>query len=115
MFRPNQTCDWHRSAGRNKYGEESYADPVKIGFSPVRLTRRLEKTSVRADSSASRGQSDQTTVEALILVEKRAGARMSMEDVLVINGNTYTIKSIEKRTNVWGLLDHWEIGLDPQP
>jgi hypothetical protein len=113
MFRPNQICLLSRRTGRDEYAQETFSDPVEIGYSPVRLERKVEKTSVRADSSASRGQADQVVVNASILVEKTV--TLALDDRLTIEGDDYRVSLIHRRKNVFGVLDHLQVDLEPMP
>ena len=99
--------------GRNRHAEETYSDAVEIGYSPVRLERAVEKTSVRADSSASRGQAEQIITKTKILVDKSAA--VGLDDQLEIEGDRYRVAMVHKRRNVWGVLDHFEVDLVPSP
>lgn len=113
MFRSSQICLWSQKTGRNRHAEEIYSDPVKIGFSPVRLERVIEKTSVRADSSASRGQADQVVVKTKILIDWPWN--VGLDDRIEIDGALYRVAMVHKRYNVWGKLDHKECDLVPSP
>ncbi len=112
MFRPNATCLLARVTGRDRYGQESYADPVEIAFAPVRLLAQTSDTSVRADSSASRGQAEVTIGVFKILVEA-ALYPLQGNDRIEINGTRYRVMNQHPRYRVTGDLDHVEIDLEP--
>lgn len=114
MFNPNSKCLLRRFSGRDKYAQETFAAAEPIGYSPVRLQGQVEKSSVRADSSASRGQAEIQTGTYKILVDKSV-AGLRIDDRLEIDGAAFRIASIHPRYRVMGGLDHFEVDLEPTP
>lgn len=108
MFTPNQKGTFKPKTGRNLDGEETYGDPLPLALSVVRLAARSEKTSVRSDSSASRGQADQMVAESVILTKNLLG----VDDLVEIVGMTLRVIGTHPRFTVSGALDHWEVSLE---
>lgn len=109
MFTPNFQGTFQKVAGRNLDGEETYSDPVPLALSVVRLAAKSEKTSVRSDSSASRGQADQLTADAVILTKNEA---VAVDDIIEIMGQKLRVVGHHPRLTVFGQLDHYEIALE---
>lgn len=113
MFLPNSECLLRKRASRDKYGQEQLGDAVTIQYAPVDLERVKQKTSVRSDSSASRGQADQVVSQAKILVP--ANTVLAMDDQVEIEGYFYRVAAAHPRKSVFGRLDHHEITLEAWP
>lgn len=110
MFRPNMTGRLWKRGGYNLYGEASWSDPITVRCAPVALSRFSEKTAVRADSSASRGASDEVVVDAKVLVTKDTD--ISIDDRFEIYYRQYRVIEVHPRFTVLGELDHLEIDLE---
>ncbi|MBX4911362.1 hypothetical protein HJA82_29050 [Rhizobium bangladeshense] len=109
MFMPNRTGSLMRKTGRNLEGEETYGDPVDIGLSVVNLAHSSQKTSVRSDSSASRGQADEmVTQHGKILAKETLG----VDDLLSLSGSVFRVIGMHPRYTVLGIFDHNEIFLE---
>lgn len=114
MFQPNGSCTLRRRAGRDKYGQAKLADPVTIDYAPVDMNMTVEKTSVRSDSSATRGQAEQlVSANAKVLVP--ANTVIQSGDKLEIDGANYQVSGIHFRKNVFGSVDHIELLLQVFP
>lgn len=114
-FTPNLVGKLRRKTGNNIYGQSVLADEIDCPFAVVNAKRQSEKTSVRADSSASRGMADEiTTGLGCILVPKTQ--EIDIGDEFAFDGDTYTITSKHVRRSVFGMIDHFEcdIGVMPQ-
>lgn len=108
MFMPNQKGQFQRATGRNIDGEETYADPVNFALAVVRLAAAAEKTSVRSDSSASRGAADVMTADAKILTK----TTLEVDDLVLFNGATMRVVGTHPRYTVAGQLDHYEVAME---
>jgi hypothetical protein len=102
-----------RFTGRDRHAQEIFSEPVSVGFAPVRLLSQTEKTSVRSDSSASRGQAEQPAGVFKILVER--SAELKADDRMELHGAGYRVVGIHPRYRVFGELDHIEVDLEPLP
>ncbi|AGC36051.1 hypothetical protein B7L88_gp007 [Rhizobium phage RHEph10] len=109
MFTPNFLGTFQQVTGRNLDGEETYSDPLPLQLSVVRLAARSEKTSVRSDSSASRGQADQLTADAVILTKNEA---LRVDDLVQVMDFKLRVVGHHPRLSVFGILDHYEIALE---
>jgi hypothetical protein len=73
-----------------------------------------EKTSVRADSSASRGSTDEmVATRAKILIANYV--QCAIGDRFAFEGMTYLIISMHVRRSVMGNIDHFECDLEITP
>lgn len=108
MFSPNQTAELMARAGRNRDGEETYGDPRSIGISIVQLARQSVKSSVRSDSSASRGAAEIMTSDGKILTREEPG----IDDRIVIRNVPYRVIGLHPRLTVMGEFDHNEVFLE---
>jgi hypothetical protein len=95
-----------RKTARNIHGETVWADPIEVPCGVVHLKKTVQKSSVRTDSSASRGNAEEIVVSAKILfpvyVEIEQGDRFE------IMGFRLEAINIEPRNNVRGEHDHNE-------
>jgi hypothetical protein len=113
MFRPNVTGLLHRLTGTDLYMRESFAAPVKCPAAAVNLKVKTDKTSVRADSSASRGQADEVISDARVLIV--AYMKPANGDKFEFDGVSYKIVSTHVRRTVAGKVDHYECDLEILP
>lgn len=110
MFIPNNTGLLARNLGFNRYGEPSFGEAKTVECGVVHLGRVDQKTSVRTDSSATRGNADETLFNAKILFPSYVV--VSAGDRFVINGQKLRVTAIEPRYSVYGSLDHYEVDFD---
>lgn len=109
MIKPNVSCQIESVTSRDLYGAEKLSKPRQSFCNVVRLVNLSVKTSVRADSSASRGSSEeiQSTSRLLFLpIEK-----IDIGDKVEIAGFTLKVDSIQPRFTVAGAHDHNEVDL----
>lgn len=110
MFIPNNTAWIHRvSATRDTRGERTYAKPVRIPCGVVTLNLEIGKTSVRADSSGSRGKAEEQQGTARILFPSYAV--IEDLDMVQVAGETLEVIQVMPRWNILGALDHYEVDL----
>jgi len=113
MFRANTMCQLQARAGFDEYGDPQFGPSKRIKCSVVRLARSSAPSSVRADSSGSRGKADQMESDAVILMppswEPSMGAKVA------ILGMTLEIVGMHPRLNIMGRLDHYEVSLNAWP
>lgn len=107
LFKPNLTCEHRKPAGMNVYGEERLGDPVIIGCAIIKMMLKNMDSSVRADSSASRGAAIEQQLEGKILVEPTSN--VEIDDQLVIDGIKVRVQSKFPRHSLSGKLDHYEL------
>jgi len=108
MFRPNQTCRIQLSSGQTDvYGQPLPGRYVTERCAVVKLEISNEKTSVRADSSATRGNALEPLVASVILLPKTTQAKK--DGIIEIAGVKLRIMLRHPRYDVSGQLDHYEI------
>lgn len=107
MFRPNLRGLIYRKEGYDIYGQESYSSPQWVGCAVVNLANLVEQTSVRADSTASRGAAEDEVINAKILVP--ANTQVAEGDKFRVVGFTVEISSVMPRINTQGVTDHLEL------
>lgn len=111
MFRSNRSCRIRRKLNQyDKYGQPLYASPETIKFALVRFDTKVEDTTVRADSSATRGNVKEFHATGRILVEKLS--KPGYGDLVAFDGKVFRVKEVEPRYNVLGKLDHYECDLE---
>lgn len=107
LFKPNQRCQHRKQMGHNAYGEEVLAESSTLKCAVVRISAGGQKSTVRADSSATRGAAEEVVSDAKILFEK--GADINLNDQIEIAGILLRVISVEPRWNINGRLDHKEV------
>lgn len=111
MFIPNARAYWlKKAAKRSITGKETFLAPRLIPISVVSLKDSTAASSVRADSSASRGAADEHIAAAKILVPPQF--ILSRGDVIRIGSSAIEITGVTPRWDVFGKLDHQEIDGD---
>jgi len=110
MFLPNNRCELHTLSGTNVYGEPIWSVLRSVPCAVVSLNRQELQTSVRADSSASRGAALEPVSMGKILFP--AAIAVQSGDRITIQGFGLRISAIQPRWDVNGKLDHWECGVE---
>lgn len=108
-FTPNQAGILLRKLERRDiHGREFFAHGEPLALSVVRLSEMVEETSVRADSSASRGAGDMEILQAKLLVGPMV--KIKKGDVVKFRGILIEIESVHERFDVFGKPHHLELG-----
>lgn len=108
MFKPNAYCYIIRtSAETDVYGMPLNKTKTKEPCTPLRIDARVDRSSVRADTSASRGNAREYQTVAKFLVPKNTVA--GIDDILEWNGDAMRIAGKMPRYNLQGVLDHYEL------
>lgn len=113
MFRPNQIAMFLARRGRDLHSREVFDVPREIAVALVKLEQVLERTTVRADSSASRGAAEEIVVKGTLLVDP--AVKIRKDDRIEFAGTTYRVIMTHPRFTVFGTLDHTEIGVQAVP
>ena len=109
MFVPNKRCRIQIASGASDaYGQPLPGKWVSEPCRVITLKLTSNKTSVRADSSASRGAARENQAAAEVMLGPKTAA--SIDDVLEIDGHKLRIVTIEPMYDATGALDHHEIG-----
>ncbi|MCY1369148.1 hypothetical protein D9M69_561690 [compost metagenome] len=108
LFKPNLDCLIHLANDQTDgYGRPLPATVVPERCAIVNLNLGAQKTSVRADSSASRGNAEEMVAVGEILLTR--DTRASHNDVIEIYGIKYLIVGKSPQVSVRGELDHFLI------
>ena len=111
MFKPNVTGSIRKRLSRDVHGRAAYGPSLVCPFGIVNLQIATQKTSVRADSSASRGSADEiTAIRGKILIP--AYMSVTIGDRFEFQGQGYEIAGFHQRRSVLGYLDHFECDLE---
>jgi hypothetical protein len=108
MFTPNRSALLLKRTGRDKHAREIFAPASDVRIAIVRRITRIGKTTVRQDSSASRGAAEETLADIKILIKPTAIAK---DDRMIIDGDTFRVVEVHPRYTVYGGLDHYEVDL----
>lgn len=110
MFRPNLNCVIREQDGADVYGMPKQGAKFKERCASIKFSVSNEKSSVRADSSATRGNAREFEADALFLVSPKS--RAEIDGLIEVMSHTFRIISKFPRHAVDGRLDHYEIGCD---
>lgn len=111
MFLPNRSCILRKKLKHyDAYGQAQFAQPITVRFALVRFDTKVQDTTVRADSSATRGNVKENQASGRILIERRS--KPFTGDLVTFDGKVFRIKEVEPRYNVLGKLDHYECDLE---
>lgn len=112
-FLPNTTAKLSRMIGINIHSEPSFAAPVLVECGIVTLADSARPTSVRADSSASRGTIEEKVTDAKILFLPSAYPKIG--DKVELQALVLRCKAVQPRLAVTGRLDHYECDFEVWP
>ena len=108
MLIPNKKCRIHTSSGQyDLNGRPVQGQIVGEMCAVVRMLTRAEKTSVRADTSASRGAAIEEVSDGKFLLMPRTVA--DYDDLIEVDGQKFKIVGKQRRYDINGRLDHYEI------
>ena len=108
MFIPNLTCSITKSdGGFDRYGQPIPGRTFTSKCSIVRLRVEDEKTSVRSDSSATRGMARENVADARLMFP--ANTDIEMGDRIDIQGVSLRTMSVFPRHAVSGKFDHYQV------
>ena len=110
MFQPNRKGLLAVSLGYDVYARVTYAPDVEVPFASVTLKEIAQKTTVRADSSASRGSADEIISKVKILVPTYVA--MKIGDMFKTDGAKFLVSAKHPRYSVFGTHDHNEFDLE---
>lgn len=110
MYQPKQTCRLQGNTGLSDiYGQPKPGPWINQQCAIVKLVATDKKTSVRADSSASRGNALELEAHSVILFGPRSP--IAMDDVVEIAGLRLRVMGKQPRYSAGGTLDHFEVTL----
>lgn len=106
---PNTACTLSKAGDLDVYGQYTMGAPVELMCAVVKLSVKSQKTSVRADSSASRGNAREIVSDAALLF--LPGVDIGIGDKITVQGIDLEVSEILPRFDLRGDLDHNQIGL----
>lgn len=106
---PNVNCTISKAGELDIYGQTTMSDPVDAKCAVVRLTQKSIKTSVRADSSASRGTAKEVISDSTLLFPTHTD--IDIGDMVLISNIELEVSEIQQRFDVNGVLDHYQVEL----
>lgn len=98
----------YRKGSMNIYGESKYHFMRSASVGVVNFTEGVVQSSVRADSSGSRGKADVETFNAHLIAPLGSGVKL--DDVIVMEGVKLVVVSVQRRWGLRGRQGHLEIG-----
>lgn len=104
MFIPNTFAMVYTRRSYNLYGEPDFNRPIKVPCGIVKLDVVADKTSVRTDSSASRGNADELTTQTRMLFSPGYG--IGIGDKVDFEGILMVITEAFARRDMSGQVDH---------
>lgn len=107
MFRPNQTGLLRSRTGYNIAGQPILSQPRDLPFAPVRLNNIVEKSDRRADTTASRGATDEVVSDARIMSVPYV--QINVDDIFEFRDIKYKVTGVHERFTVGGELDHYDV------
>lgn len=111
MMIPSVNCTITKmESGHDIYGAVkrlSTSRSTKCGV--VKLMNERRKSTVRVDSSASRGHADEILADARLLFRKNDGEFIDAGDKIEISRLTLKVESVRERYTVYGAFDHFEV------
>jgi len=111
MLVPRVSCTLQRLNGSDQYGKEKLKFSVPIYCAVVKLSESSQKTSVRADSSGSRGKAIESTSDARLLFLPATDIKLG--DRINIAGISLKVETVHTRFNIAGRVDHLQVDLAP--
>lgn len=110
MFRPNSYATLLIYDGTSDvFGKKNFLKPMKVRCAVILYDVKSQKTSVRADTSASRGQAQEIEGLAKFLFPKTL--KIKVEDRVIKDNFVLDVIEVFPRYNVLGVLDHYEVDL----
>ena len=108
MFRPNLICFIQQMQSYDDYGQPVIGRKKKERCAITRKVLTNRKTSVRADSSASRGSAREIEADVLVLVAPNTTA--DIDSIVTIEDERFRVLSKHARYAINGRKDHYELG-----
>lgn len=107
LFIPNLDCTIYPQTGLDLYGKPVFGDPIRERCAIIRLDVISTKTTVRADSSASRGAAEEMISSTRLLFTN--DSKVQIGDKIVVSGQDLKVLSKFPRYSIAGEFDHWQV------
>lgn len=111
MIRPNVRGTWEQVTGRDLHGDPELGSPARIEAVIVEWDLGSDYTTVRADSSASRGYAREVVGAVIIYV--KPSVAIARGDRVTLRGETLRVVSNKTQMNGMGCASHFVYGLEP--
>lgn len=111
MFYPNLTCTIWPVSDNNEYGEKELGSPREAGCAIIYYRDQIGETSVRADSTASRGNARQSEIDVRLLVESHSVLKKG--EIVQIHGfdEKLEVDRAFPRHGFGGEIHHYQVDL----
>lgn len=106
LFNPNTTCVIIKVKEYNAYGEPIREERITEPCAVIDASWATKKSSVRADSSASRGNALETIADFWLLMLPTTVA--AQDDIIEVYGRRVKVKELRPRFSLYGDQDHTE-------
>lgn len=103
-------CHIYPRGDLDVYGHFEFEKPFVAYCGVVRLVIGEDKTSVRADSSASRGHADEIITKSRLLF--LGTTLVHVDDLVEVDEIKMKVTDIQRRYDVGGRLDHLQVELE---
>lgn len=111
LLRPNVFCTIVRQdGGYDLYGQPLPGETIQTRCAVVKLIATVQKSSVRADSSASRGNAREIVADARLLFSPPIVPNIG--DRVIVAGVDLRAVSVFPRFDVVGRLHHYQVDLN---
>lgn len=110
MFIANNKGQLQAFSGFNSNAEPQFGPAKTVACGVVHLNKQVQKSTVRADSSGSRGAADEFVSTTKILFPKTVSIATGYR--FRIAGFTLKAIAVEPRYSVHGKLDHYEVDFE---
>lgn len=107
MITPTLWITCQSPAAFDIHGQQVLGNATREKVVPIKLLFVNQHTSVRTDSAGSHGHADEVTSNVIFLA--LPSTKISIDDILIIVGNTVRVMQTQPRFTVSGKLDHVEI------
>lgn len=110
MFIPRRkTGKIFRLLKKDVYGDKTHEKSgVSFGWAPVYVRDKLDDSSVRSDSSASRGRAEEKVADIRILMEPKSMPKNG-DNISLDGGLAVEIVRVQERMLFNGKINHWEV------
>lgn len=112
-LRPSVPCEIRKFLGYDAFGAPQLGAKIREKCDVVTLKVEYEHTTVRADSSGSRGHGEEPRSKNRLLMSPKT--KLDLNDQLTVAGVVLRITSKHARFDVTGKLHHWEVEGVPWP
>lgn len=107
MLNANAICTVRKVSGFDVYGKPAFGVAFNEPCAVVVARGEQQNTTVRADSSQSRGHGDEFTSTHKILLSGET--RVKLGDQITLRGRLIRVMTMHDRYDVGGTIDHFEV------